>query len=130
MSRDPLVAEVRAIREAYAKRFNYDLQVICRDLKEQETKSGRKIVSLPPRRAEIVHIRMERMEMIPGATLCVACQSAKELEPARVHLGDTECPRCAQKGIKSRLVWRTRRDQSTAAGFLGCSRFPACRYTE
>jgi hypothetical protein len=36
MSRDPLVEEVRAIREAYAKQFNYDLEAICRDLKEQE----------------------------------------------------------------------------------------------
>lgn len=32
MSPDPLVAEVRAIREAYAKRFNYDLQAIYREL--------------------------------------------------------------------------------------------------
>jgi hypothetical protein len=46
MSGDPIVAEVRAIREAYAKRFNYDLDAICRDLKEQEKMSGRKTVSL------------------------------------------------------------------------------------
>jgi hypothetical protein len=54
MSRDPLVAEVRAIREAYAKKFNYDLEAICRDLKEQEKKSNRTTVSLPPRRVENV----------------------------------------------------------------------------
>jgi hypothetical protein len=45
MSRDPIVAEIRAIREAYAKRFNYDLDAICRDLKKQEKRSGRKTVS-------------------------------------------------------------------------------------
>jgi hypothetical protein len=45
MSYDPLVAEVRAVREAYAKRFNYDLDAIYRHLKEQEKKSGRITVS-------------------------------------------------------------------------------------
>src|SRR5438046_10280431 len=47
---DDLVLEVRRIREAYAKQFGYDLQAIHRDLKEQEQTSGRRIVSLPPRR--------------------------------------------------------------------------------
>src|SRR5438876_6373666 len=45
MSRDAVLAEVRAAREAYAKRFNYDLNAICRDLRKQEKKSGRKAVS-------------------------------------------------------------------------------------
>ena len=54
MSKDPLVAEVRAIREAYARQFNYDLEAICRDLKEQEKSSGRKTISLPPKRIEAV----------------------------------------------------------------------------
>ena len=44
---DPIVAEVRAIREAYAARFNYDLQAIYRDLKAQERQSGWQTVSLP-----------------------------------------------------------------------------------
>jgi hypothetical protein len=51
VSPDPLVAEVRAIREAYAKQFDYDLEAISRDLKEQEIRSGRKTVSLASRRA-------------------------------------------------------------------------------
>ena len=50
MSHDPIVAEVRAIREEYAKQFNYDVRAICRDLKEQEKRGGRKMVSLPPKR--------------------------------------------------------------------------------
>jgi hypothetical protein len=45
---DPIVDEVRRARDAYAAQFNYDLQAIFRDLKEQEKRSGRKIVS-PPR---------------------------------------------------------------------------------
>lgn len=42
---DPIVDEVRRSRDAYAARFNYDLRAIFRDLKEQEKRSGRKLVS-------------------------------------------------------------------------------------
>jgi len=44
------VDEIRAEREAYAARFNYDLWAIYRDIKEQERKSGRTFVSLTPKR--------------------------------------------------------------------------------
>ncbi len=50
MWRDPIIEEVRAIRDAYAKKLNYDLDVIYHDLKESETKSGRAFVLLPPKR--------------------------------------------------------------------------------
>ncbi|MGH7966229.1 MAG: hypothetical protein ACRERD_31135 [Candidatus Binatia bacterium] len=52
MWKDPVVEEVRAIRDAYAKQFNYNLEAIYRDLKEQEAKSGWEMVSLPPKRIE------------------------------------------------------------------------------
>ena len=52
MQPDPIVEEVRRAREAYARRFNFDLQMICRDLREQEKASGRESVTLPPRRPE------------------------------------------------------------------------------
>ena len=51
---DDVLLEVRKVREAYAKRFGYDLLAIHRDLKEQEQASGRRIVSLPPRRPKAV----------------------------------------------------------------------------
>lgn len=47
---DSLVQEIRTIREEYARQFDFDLQAIHRDLKEQEKASGRQVVSLPPRR--------------------------------------------------------------------------------
>jgi hypothetical protein len=47
---DSVVQEVRKIREAYAKQFGYDLKAIHCDLKSQEQASGRRVVSLPPRR--------------------------------------------------------------------------------
>jgi hypothetical protein len=36
---DPIVEEVRRARDAYAKRFNYDLDAIYRDLKAKERQS-------------------------------------------------------------------------------------------
>ena len=33
---DEILAEVRAAREAYAARFNYDLNLICEDLRAKE----------------------------------------------------------------------------------------------
>ena len=45
---DPIVDEVGRVREAHAARFNYDLDAIFRDIKDQEKKSGRKLVSFAP----------------------------------------------------------------------------------
>jgi len=50
MYKDPIVEEVRQVRDAYSKKFNYDLEAISRDLKDQEAKSERQYVSLPPKR--------------------------------------------------------------------------------
>jgi hypothetical protein len=49
---DPIVDEVRRIRQAHAAKFNYDLEAIFRDIKEREKKSGRKYISYGPRRIE------------------------------------------------------------------------------
>jgi ribonuclease HI len=73
-------------------------------------------------------IPAERLEAVPGATLCVACQRDKEIEPAVERT--PECPRCAQKGIKAPLVWRTARAPARSGYFLGCSRYPACQYID
>jgi hypothetical protein len=54
MWQDPIVAEVRKIREAYAAQFNFDARAICRALKEQERQSRRPKVSLPPKRVTLV----------------------------------------------------------------------------
>ena len=42
---DPIVEEVRRIRDAHAAMFDYDLDAIFQDIKEQEKKSGCKFVS-------------------------------------------------------------------------------------
>ncbi len=50
---DPIVDEVRRVRDAYAARFNYDLRAIYRDLKEKEKRSGRKVVSYAEDTADV-----------------------------------------------------------------------------
>jgi hypothetical protein len=49
---DPIVDEVRRIRDAHAARFNYDLDAIFQDIKEQEQNSGRTFVSPPTNKVE------------------------------------------------------------------------------
>jgi hypothetical protein len=41
---DPIVDEVRRVRDDHAASFNYDLDAIFRDIKEREKKSGLKFV--------------------------------------------------------------------------------------
>lgn len=50
---DPIVAEVRQAREQHAAQFNFDLQAIYQDLKEQEANGGRQVVAFPPRKRQI-----------------------------------------------------------------------------
>ena len=50
MKKDPIVAEVRRIRQEHAARFGYDLDLIVEDLKAQEQASGRQYIRLPFRR--------------------------------------------------------------------------------
>jgi hypothetical protein len=52
MAIDPIVAEVRRAREAYAKQCNYDVHAMWRDLQERQHQSGRPVLSLPPKRPE------------------------------------------------------------------------------
>ena len=49
MIRDPIVEEVRAIRDELAKRHNYDIDAIVRALQKASVDEGRQLVSLPPR---------------------------------------------------------------------------------
>ncbi|MGO9269711.1 MAG: hypothetical protein ACLQOO_05555 [Terriglobia bacterium] len=46
--KDEIVEEVRAAREAYAVRFNYDLGEMYKDLKAKEQAHNRNIAPLQP----------------------------------------------------------------------------------
>ncbi len=54
MWNDPIVDEVRKVRDAHAKKFNYDLQAIAADLKKQQKASKRNFVTLPPREPTVL----------------------------------------------------------------------------
>ena len=49
--KDPIVAEVRKIRDKIAARFNYDIDAIVEYMRQREKTSGHPIVS-PPRRGK------------------------------------------------------------------------------
>ena len=51
---DPIVEEVRRVRDAHAARFGYDLEAIFRDIKEPEQRSGHVFVSGAARRDSVV----------------------------------------------------------------------------
>ena len=48
--RDPIVEEIRKIREEHTARFNYNLDAIAADFKSRENEGPYKVVSLPPHR--------------------------------------------------------------------------------
>ena len=48
---DPMVAEVRAVRDKHAAQFGYNIKEIFRDLKTRQQSSGRKYVRYPSRTA-------------------------------------------------------------------------------
>jgi len=50
MADDPIVEEIRQARQQHAAKFNYDLQAIYQDLKQQEAASSWRIVAFPPRK--------------------------------------------------------------------------------
>jgi len=54
MWQDPIVAEIRQIRQAHAAQFEFDLKVIYEAIKEQEKQGHRKKVSFSPRRTSAV----------------------------------------------------------------------------
>jgi len=50
MIEDPIVEEVRKVRDDYARQFNYDLEAIFRDLQKKQQQPGKKMVSFSPKR--------------------------------------------------------------------------------
>ncbi len=50
MWKDPVVEDVRAIRDEYARSLDYDLGKICEDLRRQQTEGTKEVVTLPPKR--------------------------------------------------------------------------------
>jgi hypothetical protein len=68
MWEDPIVAAVRKIREDYAAQFDYDLQALCRALKEHEQQDPRPKVSFPPKPARLARITKPATVFAEGKT--------------------------------------------------------------
>lgn len=54
MWEDPIVKETRAARELLFARFNNDLGALCAYLREKEREHPERVVTLKPRRPEVV----------------------------------------------------------------------------
>ena len=50
MASDPIVEEVRHVREALAAEFGYDLRALVASLREEDARLGRQTVRLAPKR--------------------------------------------------------------------------------
>ncbi|WP_165742144.1 hypothetical protein [Candidatus Thiosymbion oneisti] len=48
--KDPIVEEIRAIRNEHARKFNYDLNAICEDYKAHQMNCGHQLVRLKPKK--------------------------------------------------------------------------------
>lgn len=48
---DPIVADVRAIRQALLADAGYDLHLLCDRLRDRQASAGRKVVRREPRQA-------------------------------------------------------------------------------
>lgn len=51
MRDDPIVDEVRRVREEYAKQFAYDLDAMADDLRKREQEHRERLVTFPPKPA-------------------------------------------------------------------------------
>jgi hypothetical protein len=58
MQNDPVVAEIRRIREELAARFNYDIHAIFEYVRQRDAADNRKVIRLPPRRTADVAIQL------------------------------------------------------------------------
>ncbi|NOT48623.1 MAG: hypothetical protein HOP17_12850 [Acidobacteria bacterium] len=50
MFEDPIVEEVRRVRDKLAARFDYNIEAIVENARKEQAASGRNTVSLPPRK--------------------------------------------------------------------------------
>ena len=57
MERDPIIEEIHAAREAFAKDHNYDLAAMVATLQRHQRESGLEVVSFAPRRLSTKALR-------------------------------------------------------------------------
>ena len=50
MSKDPIVDEVRRVRETQAAKYDFDIRAIVTAARRRQRRSGRKVVSFVPKK--------------------------------------------------------------------------------
>jgi hypothetical protein len=53
MWQDPIVAETRALRDEYARQFNYDIDYIFKDLMAKQAAHPERVIAFPPRKQTV-----------------------------------------------------------------------------
>ena len=48
--KDPIIEELHKLREQHARKFNYDLDAIFRDIQERQKKYADRLVRYPPKK--------------------------------------------------------------------------------
>lgn len=75
---DPIVDEVRRVRDAHAARFNYDLDAIFQDIKKRERESGLVFMQGVARQPETNQV------LQPTEAATTVSENARGAEPAPV----------------------------------------------
>jgi hypothetical protein len=57
MKQDNIIEELHRFREEYARKFDFDIDAICKDIQKKQASSGREIVSFPPRKPKQQNIQ-------------------------------------------------------------------------
>jgi hypothetical protein len=71
MVEDPIVEEIRKVRQEYAAKFNYDLRSIFLDMKAKEAeyrKQGWKVVSFRPKKIKAKHGKEKQPSLLTKNT--------------------------------------------------------------
>jgi hypothetical protein len=53
MKLDPVLTEIRAVREAYAAKFAGDIKAMLADIQNRQRQGGRKVISRPAKRLSV-----------------------------------------------------------------------------
>lgn len=92
MWKDPIIEEIHKFREEYARQFNFDINAICKDIREKQSNSEHKIVSFPPRRPETKHMlpsrenyTEERAALFDHLTMDDILSEVKKMEAGESH---------------------------------------------
>lgn len=80
---DPVLAEVRAAREAYSERFAGDVKEMLADIRKRQHQGGRKTVARPPKRLAVAQSAVDSAGLPIGITAgeLLAFAAGLEREP-------------------------------------------------